>query len=235
MSSNDARSTYLDEILAMHPIAQASEIIEYRNVFFGRSTLQSAAKDKSAEVDVEKLRNAADRLRAEFWSTTHIQFIEAVRSEPFASVPELNQAMEKLVAWSARRNDFDRMHTYFGAKKSFLRDTLKRVVTLTAREAADEKRLVFSRIQSGELRGVQRQAVCVAKHFPEVFAMEHDWLSELSEFRRIRYGAQVQEQVPFRLGKVLLWSFGITAFLIIAGAIVGVVIALIQRYVPSPS
>jgi len=187
----DDKKTYLVRLFELNPLEQSAEIIAARNAFLNPPDREPSGV--TADLDLTTRRQAAAQcvreLRTEFWDLDEDSLRERLERLDVGKFPQLIVAVNRMKAVAARRRSFDRLRQHRHCFAEFY-DALLRIVVAAPRDAAElrEQELRTLPARKGyphyrTLGEYRRLAAVIEQEFPELFALETEWLTAIGRWK----------------------------------------------------
>ncbi|WP_417387909.1 hypothetical protein [Gimesia sp.] len=186
--SDSPKQEYLSQVLQMNPLEQPAEILNRRKQFLqpqsvSRSSLSSNASDRHNRADASGQINS---LRKHFWSIKTEMIEQQLNEISISDYPELTFAIGRLRKIAALRESFTRLQHRCEGHERFYEQFCKLVISSPAEAerlrstsyAQPEATLFDVELVSPEEE--RKLARIVQQEFPELYALEKDWLNQLA-------------------------------------------------------
>lgn len=177
---------YLTQVLRMNPVFQADEILKLRNDFLGIvSKEQRSLSDRARKQQLrQQATNAIKSVRAKMWKLAPEQLSDMAQSIDVRQLPDMRGAVERLKTVIDYRPQFEAL-TQHRLHHINLNNTLRRVVMLPPKEAGSLKESYLRKIvEQSDLKSMQKMVAMMETEFPAIYALESDWLGEISRLSR---------------------------------------------------
>jgi hypothetical protein len=206
-STLEPKARYALTMLALSPHLDAERILQIRAKALGQAVPSAAAPRPTADLKQQRARAQAeiDLLRRQFWTTIPENLRQRIAAIDVKDLPELRPAVERLGAVVELQKEFARLQKH-PQRQINLFNTLKRIVTLTAREAgAVKESYLRTAVKSESLADVKRMIGMLQQEFPMIYRLESNWLDEIRSLkpRRARRESDVEFELPIPLWAIL--------------------------------
>ena len=181
----------------MNPIQQSAQIIALRNQMLGiqsRDSLQLADGSRLAKLRT-RARQQIEKVREQMWRQHPQQLAGMVNGIDVSQLPELKSAVERLKV-VIRNHDLIRGLAQHPQQHINLTNTFRRVVMLPPRESGAVKESYLRQIvESSDLGKIKKMVDMLQNEFPQLYAMESDWLRSIQSLKARRKPSSNQESV----------------------------------------
>ena len=185
-SNPDKDREYLTQVLAMNPVYQSDEILKLRNQFLGViSKEQQAFTDRVQKQELrQKATDGLKRVRAQMWKQSPENLSVMIQAIDVSQLPDMRGAVERLKTVVRHHADFQALSQH-PLQHINMTNTLKRAVMLPPKEAGSLKESYLRKIvEQPDLKQIQKMVAMMETQFPAVYALESDWLGEISRLSR---------------------------------------------------
>jgi hypothetical protein len=214
--SESREAAYLRQVLALDPNDDAVAMLRLRRDFLQPSDIVVAhvIDDDDVDLRLRMLRILAD-VRLEFWTMPGDQLLRQLAALTSSGHAETAAAASRLQQVAVQRAALIKLRSDDRAHRAFV-DTLTQVLLSTASEAnrLREREQRWMRPSTNPNYNRARYAIQAAvrvihANYPEVFALEEAWLSELLEYNP---EAEVESQG-------MQQAFGIAVLALVVGTL----------------
>ena len=217
---------YLARVLRMNPVYQSGQIIKARNQLLGLTNPDQ--QELADHAKLEKLRERAngqiEEIRASMWKFSPSRLSEMLRSIDVRQLPELKTAVLRLNQVIKNHEPLQTLAQH-PRQHINLTNTFKRVVMSSPKEAGAIKEAYLRQIiESPDLRDIKVMASMLQTEYPNLYAMESDWLNEIQRLKARRKpslnsGDDVGESYGSGVPGWLIWIGFIIIFRVIAAIV----------------
>ncbi len=195
---------YLRHVLQLNPCESSREILNARRIF--RNPAEEAriiaVDEESREARTRRrtrLENRIDDVRQRFWDCEPDQIQAGLAEFETDDFPELTLEIERLLAVAKLRSSFEQLKRHRECFPNFTR-FFRRLVVESPGNAA---RLRAAPPTWGFRQG-KRLASTIQSEFPDLFALEPDWINRMQQRRERRRLLITEEMVNVVVGWVIL-------------------------------
>jgi hypothetical protein len=187
--SETREAVYLRQVLALDPQSDAAEMLRLRRDYLQPSDVVMAhiIDDDDVDLRLRMLRLLAD-VRLEFWTMPADHLLRQLAALTSSGHAETAAAATRLLQIAQQRASLIKLRSDTRAHRAFV-DTLTQVLLSTASEAnrqrEREQRWMRPSTNANYKRAryaIQATVRVIQANYPEVFALEEAWLSELLEY-----------------------------------------------------
>jgi len=198
----------------MDPAMEAASMVELRSRFLGLapSPVSSGRDDASGGSGREMAVNAVRRLRSRIWELPPHEARVASGELALKEFPDLKMAAVRLERIASLRSCFDEASQR--ADPAFM-EAFRQIVAAPGDEAVVMKDKFLRKLAPGKpFRRARESAKIIKRRFPELFALEADWLSLIIGLQKERkLVAHVKKSwwrwiVAFILFRLIVKAFG---------------------------
>jgi len=208
---------YLDRVLPLSPVVAAQQMVDLRWRFCGFNT--EAVVGGSASDDLAERRKwnrrELEKIRSAFWLLDPAQSRQALDELLVDDLPELKIGIDRLKQLSHCHADMNELARH--RKRNInLYNTFRRLVMLSPRKAGSVKEKYLRSLAYAEnLDKVQRMVRMMQTEFPNLYAIESDWFTQILKIksRRGSDNGPVSGGISVDLG-IPSWMYVVTVMLI---------------------
>jgi hypothetical protein len=220
---NDARqAAYLEQVLSLDPRTEAAEALRLRREFLQPTDVFQAELAGGEDDGAASRSHAADRLRRvrrAFWKLGDEELFRELDFLQSAPHVELATAADRLRRVATQREAIRRLSGESAAHPVFMKSFTNILVAPMAE--ANRLREWEHRCMRPEQNehyesaqtGVQETARLIRRKYPDVFALEEAWLTELLEYNPL--DETEDETAQGQLGLLVAGLFVFTVFIVI--------------------
>jgi hypothetical protein len=216
MSENDSFVAYMQSVFSLNPLYQAEQVVQLRLSQLNIQPFGTSQNILRLDADqIEILRGLVFDCQRNLWeiSDSELHLKLDPERDKLRTIPELEHIVQRLFVWSDARNEFESIAKQPRSKRSLV-DELRLLATLDSKQRGIVKETIFRKMQRREISGYQQQARAIEKNSPKIWAMEADWLKEVSMFKRNRVGVEIKESKPTSI-RTMAIVIGISLFVIV--------------------
>ena len=172
---------YLARVLRMNPIHQSDQIIRLRNRLLGKNSSESELLADQARISKirDRVSNQIDEIRNQMWRQHPSKLMEMLKAIDTTQLPEMKNAIARLQAVIANHSEIQKLSQHRSQHINLV-NTFKRVIMLPPRESGGLKESYLRKIVvSPELKNIQKSVNSLQREFPQLYAMESDWLGQI--------------------------------------------------------
>ncbi|MFH1303118.1 MAG: hypothetical protein ABIK07_18810 [Planctomycetota bacterium] len=184
----ESRETdYASRLLNMNPLEHASEILVLRKRFLHPQEHAAKTLDEYADASDrrEQIVKNINALKSGFWSLPETTLQQQLEMMDISDFPELTLALSRLKNIAEHRESFLRLKQHPDFFEEFF-DQFCKLVLASPREAADLRIAFFNEFLNRsngashhKPKAYYRIAQVIQREFPELYALENIWLSQI--------------------------------------------------------
>ncbi|MFT5525752.1 MAG: hypothetical protein ACI9G1_000812 [Pirellulaceae bacterium] len=198
---------YARDMLAFNPAHDSERILRRRAQFFGTPPV-----NMNHEMDSFQRRQLAEQeleqIRIHFWQTSPAEMLNRLDDLIVDELPDIRAAADRLKQVTRLRTQIDQLAKHAKSRPMML-SALKRIVVLPPRHAGPfRKQILRSLTSSDNLADYKKMARTIRDEFPELYALESDWLTNVERQRRrgqISFGIELPVVILVVAFILFLW------------------------------
>ena len=220
--SLNQKRKYLAQVLAMNPARQSAQIIAMRNQLLGIQTqeaVQLADGSKLASLR-ERVKQQIENIREQMWRQHPQQLARMLKSINVSQLPELKSAIHRLQKVIQNHHHIRALSSHPDQNIN-LTNTFRRVVMLPPRDSGILKEAYLRQIiESRELPQIKKMADMLQVEFPQLYALESDWLESIQTLKARRkptsQNASAEDAYDYTVPGWLIWIGFVVLFRVVA-------------------
>ena len=172
---------YLALVLRMNPVQQSDQIIKLRNRMLGKQSTESDLLVDQAKLTKlrERVSGQIDEIRNQMWRQQPDRLMEMLNTIDASQLPEMKNTIVRLHSVIQNHAGIQQLSQH-SSQNINLTNTFKRVIMLPPKEAGGLKESYLRQIVvSPELKKIKRSVNSLQREFPQLYAMEADWLGQI--------------------------------------------------------
>ena len=180
---------YLREMFQMNPVWQSRQIVSFRRETLGLKSIapdQPASHEDHARIERgrERAKKLLKHLQDNFFQMELERLQEELQSINTDLFPELSPIVERLRVATRHRDELISLHEDASLDKELLR-AFGGAIILPPAEAGFVREQYLQSLKSGsQIRKARRTANYFKQRLPDLFGLERDWLTTVSDFSR---------------------------------------------------
>lgn len=205
---------YLDRMLQLDPLPNASRMLDLRFRYAGLSTGQSKQEGQSANIAERRklVSKRLDQIRTDFWTISPLDLRKRLEALNVSDLPELKASVDRLRLLTSYQDQFQQLAKH-PQREINLYNTFRRIIMLPPRKAGTVKEKYLRQLPYSEARPKVREMVKMMRDkFPALYAIESDWFKQVGQIKSRR--SDENEGISIGL-EIPGWVIGLVIMIII--------------------